>query len=156
MTPDIRKAKAIWDNGIIPVVIRRGGSQPIRLRLRFAKDNRSWLRKDSRKKDPYWDKNGKYWELPTSRFDEIVSMLLDRFVRVYIIQPYREKEVCAPACMNATGFECQCSCMGANHGSGSSQGWFEVSETFAVRYGTTKLACRLLLKAVGISGGKHA
>jgi hypothetical protein len=36
--------------------------------------------------------------------------------------------------------------MGANHGSGGGKGWFEVSETFAVRYGATKLACRLVLK----------
>lgn len=155
MTPDAREAKTIWSNGAVPVVLRRGGSQPIRLRLRFAKDNRSWLKKDARKKEPYWEKNGKYWELPASRFDEIVSMLLVRFGRVYIIQPYREKEVCAPACMNATGFECRCSCLGVNHGIGISHGWFEVSEAFAVRYGATKLACRLLIKSATSDAAKR-
>ena len=149
MAENLQEAKAIWNKGPIPVVLRRGGAQPIRVRLPFAQDNRQWLKKHARKKEPYWDKSGKYWELPASRFDEIVSMLLDRFGRAYIIQPYREKEVCAPACMNATGFECQCSCKGANHGTGVSQGWFEVSDAFAVRYGGTRLACRLLLKTNG-------
>jgi hypothetical protein len=86
-------------------------------------------------------------QLPASRFDELVGMILDRFGRVYIIQPYREKEVCAPACMNAEGFECQCSCLGANHGAANSRGWFEVSETFAVRYGERKWACLLLTRS---------
>lgn len=147
MSAQAQDAKTIWNNGTVPIVIRRGGTQPIRLRLRFAKGNRKWLKKDSRKKEPYWDQAGKYWELPASRFNEIVEMLLDRFGRVYIIQPYREKEVCARSCMEAEGFECECSCMGANHGSGIDNSWFEVSDTFAVRYGGTKLACRLLKKS---------
>lgn len=146
MTSDVREAKSVWNNGGIPVALRRGESQPIRLRIPFAEDNREWLKNGPRKKKPEWNREKKYWELPASRFDELIGMILERFGRIYIIQPYREKEVCAPACMNAEGFECQCSCMGANHGSHHHRGWFEVSETFAVRYGERKLACRLLKK----------
>lgn len=147
MTSDEREAKTVWNNGIIPVALRRGGSQPIRLRLPFAATNREWLKNGARKKEPEWNKEKKFWELPASRFNELVEMLLERFGRLYIIQPYREMEICAPACMNAEGFECQCSCMGANHGAANRGGWFEVSETFAVRYGERRLACRLLIKA---------
>jgi hypothetical protein len=155
MPSELKDAKTIWNNTTIPVVLRRGGTQAIRLRLRYAKDNRSWLKAKPRNKDPYWDKQGKYWELPASRFNEIVTMLLNRFSCVYIIQPYREKEVCARSCMEAEGFECQCSCMGANHGSGMDGGWFEVSDAFAVRYGGTKLACRLLHKTETNNGAKQ-
>ena len=146
MTPDEREAKTVWENGTIPVVLRRGDSKPIRLRIPFAKGNREWLKNGARKKEPERNKEGKYWELPSSRFNDLVEMILERFGHVYIIQPYREKEVCASSCMNAEGFECQCSCMGANHGARNRGGWFEVSETFAVRFGESKLACRLLVK----------
>jgi len=43
MTPSDEDAKSIWNNKVIPVVLRRGGSLPIRLRVPFAKGNRSWL-----------------------------------------------------------------------------------------------------------------
>lgn len=139
-----RDAKIVWNNRLIPVVIRRGGSRPLFIRIPYASSNRSWLKNGDRKKEPEWIANGKYWELPASRFNELVKMILDRFGSLYIIQPYREREVCARACMEANGFECQCSCMGANHGSAHSSGWFEVSDTFAVRYGEKRLACRLI------------
>lgn len=141
-----REAKAVWNNGKIPVVLRRGGSKPIRLRLPFVAGNREWLKQKPRNKDPVWNTEQKFWELPKSRFNELVRIILERFERIYIIQPYREMEICAPACMNALGFECQCSCMGAHHGSKNHGDWFKVSESFAVRYGDTKLACRLLTK----------
>lgn len=146
MRPDEKEAKVVWNNGAVPVVLRRGGSQAVRLRIPFSSENREWLKNGARKKEPEWEPKQKYWELPHSRFNELVAMILERFGHLYIIQPYREKEVCAPACMNAHGFECECSCMGANHGAAHSGGWFEVSDTFAVRYGETRLACRLLLK----------
>lgn len=144
MKAEEEEAKAVWNNGDIPVILRRGGSQAVRLRIPYASSNRNWLKNGSRKKDPEWVTTGKYWELPASRFNDLVKMLLSRFGKLYIIQPYREREVCATKCMNAHGFDCQCSCMGANHGSANSDGWFEVSESFAVRYGEKRLACRLI------------
>ena len=69
---------------------------------------------------------------------------LQRYGKVYIIQPYREQEICARACQEALGHECQCSCMGANHGIGNDGSWFEVSDTFSTRWGNRELACRLL------------
>jgi hypothetical protein len=141
-----RNAMTIWNNGKIPVVIRRGGTKPIRIKIPYANDNRSWLKSGPRKKEPEWNRVLKCWELPSSRFNELVGMILERYGKIYIIQPYKEKEVCASACMNAKGFECQCSCMGANHGANHSEGWFEVSDHYAVRYGEEKLACRLLTR----------
>lgn len=146
MTALVSEAKVIWHNGKIPVLLRRGGSKPIRLRLPFAQDNRTWLKNGEKKKEPEWISDGRYWELPASRFNELVEMFLKRFRKVYILQPYREQEICSPSCMDAVGFECQCSCMGANHGMGNDGRWFEVSDAFAVRYGESQLACRLLTK----------
>jgi hypothetical protein len=34
--------------------------------------------------------------------------------------------------------------MGLHHGAGTDGSWFEVSDTFATRWGDQKLACRLM------------
>ena len=144
MGPDEEKLRIVWNQPRIPVVIRRGGKgQPPRVRLPFADNNRTWLR-DGRRNSPTWIARDKYWEMPKSWFNDFVQRALKNYGKLYVIQPYREQEKCAPACMNATGHECQCSCMGANHGAGNDGSWFEVSETFATRGGEQQLACRLM------------
>jgi hypothetical protein len=136
--------KRIWNQNKIPVVLRRGKKgHRLRVRLPFSNDNRNWLR-DGRRTSPVWVSERKYWEIPTTWFNNFVERALQKHGKLYIIQPYREQEKCAPACMNALGHECQCSCMGANHGAGNDGSWFEVSETFATRWGGQYLACRLM------------
>lgn len=136
--------RRVWNQRSIPVVLRRGGKgQSPRVRLPYSQDNRAWLQND-RRTSPNWIANHHYWEIPKSWFNDFVQRALSKYGRVYIIQPYREQEKCAPACMNATGHECQCSCMGANHGAGNDGSWFEVSDTFATRWGDQHLACRLM------------
>jgi hypothetical protein len=138
------KLKAVWKQRSIPVILRRGGKgQKLRVRLPFDKNNREWLR-NGKGTAPTWFENGRYWETPKAWFDNLVERSLSKYKKVYVIQPYREQEKCAPACMNARGHECQCSCMGANHGLGNDGSWFEVSETFATRWGELYLACRLM------------
>ena len=139
-TVDINK---IWRNGTIPVVYRPGNND-IKIKLPYAEGNRKFLKGGTRKREPVWDKKKKFWKLPKSRFNNIVDDILNRYKRVYIIQPYTETEQCAPACMNAQGYECQCSCLGANHGAGNDGRWFEISESLALKYGEDILGCRLL------------
>ena len=134
----------VWSQKRIPVVLRRTGKgQRIRIRLPYAEENRQWLRND-RRVSPEWNAKEQYWEIPKAWFNDFVERALKRFGKLYVIQPYRAQEKCAPACQNATGHECQCSCMGANHGVGNDGSWFEVSETFATRWGDRELACRLM------------
>ncbi|WP_271621413.1 hypothetical protein [Bradyrhizobium sp. CCBAU 51745] len=99
---------------------------------------------NGRRTPPEWIGTDAYWELPKSWFNDFVDRALQRYGKVYIIQPYREQEIWARACQEAQGHECQCSCMGANHGIGNDGSWFEVSETFSMRWGGRELACRLL------------
>jgi hypothetical protein len=139
-----RKARRIWNQGIIPVAVRRTGKgERLRIRLPDAEANHQWLQNGRRTK-PIWIRNGKYWELPKTWFNDFVNRSLERYSKVYIIQPHREQEKCAPACLNARGHECQCSCMGQHHGAGNDGSWFEISDTFATRWGDRKIACRLL------------
>lgn len=144
--PDLAALKAVWNQARIPVVLRRGGKgQRLRIRLPFAEDNRQWLENGRRTAVDWISKPRYYWEVPKAWFNGFVESALLRYGSLYVIQPYREQEKCAPACLNAVGHECQCSCMGANHGAGNDGSWFEVSETFATRWGQQRLACRLMV-----------
>jgi hypothetical protein len=143
MATSNKHAASIWNQTTIPVVYRRGGAEPLMIKLPYAPNNGEWLRNDQRRK-PEWISQFKCWNTPKSWFENVVRRLLIRFSRVYVIQPFRVQEKCAPACWNATGIECECSCMGAHHGSGNPSGkWHVISETFAVQWQNRQLACRL-------------
>lgn len=145
MPNDIEKIKAVWGQTQTPVIFRRGKGFPLFARFPYSENNRAWIR-NGRRNDPVWNKNKKHWECPKAWFNDLVERSLSRWGKLYIIQPYRHQEICAPACWNATGHECQCSCMEANHGAQSSGGdWFVVSDTFATRWHAAELACRLLV-----------
>jgi hypothetical protein len=131
----------VWRNGAIPVVYQPGGRRPLLVRLPYREGNRDWLLANGR--SIAWRARWKAWEVPRSRFDEIIGLALERFESCWVIQEYRPLEKCAPACWNAMGYECQCSCLGANHGSGR-QLEHVVDETFAFEWGERKLSCRLL------------
>lgn len=136
-----------WQQGHIPVVLKREKASVL-IRLPFAKDNFDWLRNGKRNK-PEWSAQFKAWEVPTAWFEDSVKRIIGRFKKAYVIQIHREQQVCASACWNAQGLHCECSCMGANHGSGHPAGnWYEVSETFAAKWGPKEYACRLMVSKV--------
>ena len=147
MTNDnLEKIRAIWKQQNIPVIYRKGKGYPLFLRLPYNEDNRIWLKGDKRNK-PKWIRDKQYWEIPKAWFNDVVNRTLNRWGKLYVIQPHAAHEVCARACWEAQGHECQCSCLGEHHGSENPNGrWFEVSETFAVKYESKELACRLLFK----------
>jgi hypothetical protein len=114
------------------------------LRLPYDEDNRTGLSTHG-KRNPTWNRERKRWEIPYAWLNKLVESSLERWGRLYIIQPYREQEKCAPACWHAKGYECQCSCKGQYHGMGDQDDqWFVVGETFATRWEEKDFACRLL------------
>lgn len=148
-----RDLRAVWRQNVIPVIVRKGKGHKLRVKLPDASDDfevrrgacafLQQVRPEGRQ--PAWLSQFTGWEVANTWFSDLVDHILRRFGELYIIQPYREQEKCASACMNAIGHECQCSCMGANHGAGGpGAGWIEVSEAFATRWGDARLACRLL------------
>ena len=139
------RAAAIWKQKAIPVVYRAGSGIPLMIKLPYADDNFIWLRGYNHRK-PDWDKQYKCWEVPSTWFEYVTRLILNRYDRVYVIQPYRALEKCAPACWNAKGLECECSCMGENHGSQAGGRWYIVSETCALQWHNRELACRLFEK----------
>jgi hypothetical protein len=143
MDDDLSRLQEVWRSKT-PVVFRQAQGR-LRVRLPFSAHNRSWLAAMGRH-NPEWISAKKYWEIPAAWFNKLVERALDSYGFLYVIQPYREQEKCARACMEAQGHECNCSCMGANHGQGNMSGWLEISETFATRWNEAHLACRLLRK----------
>jgi hypothetical protein len=145
--PDVSEQRLleVWNQKAIPVILRRGGKgERLRARIPHALDNKKWLQ-DAKRLSPEWIDKHQCWELPKAWFNDFVVRALARYRKLYIVQPYREQEKCSPSCLNAVGHECQCSCMGANHGAGNDGSWFEVSEAFAVRWSERYLACRLMI-----------
>lgn len=144
--PELR---TVWEQKKRPVIFHQGKSKPLLVRIPFAKNNREWLRADRLRK-PEWNAQYKCWEVPKAWYEQLARQMLKRYSNVYLIQVYRKQQKCAPACWNATGLHCECSCMGANHGQGppdeiSDHGaWYEVSETFAFSWGPRQYACRLI------------
>ena len=136
---------SIWRQATIPVIVRRGGSQPLLVKLPFLRENpHHWLRGGARYRNPAWNFQYRCWEVPRGSLERIGRMILVRFARMYLIQPFRPMEKCAPACMEAMGLVCECSCMGANHGAGTDNNWHVVSETFAYRWHDREYGCRLI------------
>jgi hypothetical protein len=108
------------------------------MRIPFSSDNRQWLSsvrdvRITRANKPYWDPACKRWELCDSWFNDLFEKSLGRFRQVWLIQPLNRTEKCAPACRNATGHDCECSCLGQHHGQGDDGTWFDVDETFSIR-----------------------
>ena len=151
--------RGIWKQDRVPVIVRKGTGYKLRVKLSGSIESVDERRRSCaflqaarpNGRQPEWLKQYDGWEVAQNWFSDLVDHILKRFGQLYIIQPYREQEKCASACMNAQGHECQCSCMGVHHGAGAPDGgWFEVSETFATRWGESYLACRLMKRRTGM------
>ena len=133
-----------WKQTRLPVIFQRKRPAPLLIRLPYAADNKTWLRNNEKNK-PSWDKLNGAWEVPQAWLERAIRLSFSRYGACYVIQLYKEKEVCAPACWNALGADCEFSCMGANHSTGRPNGrWYEISDTFAVLWGVQRYSVRLL------------
>lgn len=138
------KLLQVWSQTKVPVVFRGGKTKALLVRLPYSRSNREWL-KDDHRNNPEWLPAYKCWGVPKSWFEDVIRRILHAYGSVYVVQPFSRHQKCAPACWNAVGAECECSCMGAHHGSGNPEGqWHVVSDTFAVKWETREYSCRLL------------
>lgn len=129
--------------GAIPAVYKPGRTRPLMVRIPYREGNSRFIQADHQHRQR-WNKQFRCWETPQSWFEAIVLRLLNEFGQTFVIQEYRQQEKCAPACWNAKGFDCVCSCMGANHGREPDGKWFTVSDTCAMHWRERELSCRLL------------
>lgn len=144
-TETARDAGQIWRQGVIPVLYRDTAARQLLCKLPYAADNRQWIQAE-KVRHPEWIPRYHSWRIPQRWLNELVPRALIRFGAVYLIQPYRTQEQCAPACWDAHGFLCECSCLGEHHGENTlaADGWHIVSDACAIRWGHKQLSCRLL------------
>lgn len=142
-------AKRIWAQEKLPVVFRPKEGE-LAVKLPYHEDNRIWLKGNGRRR-PKWHPKGKYWTVPASWYQRILQQSLDRFGAAYTIRPGRKITKCAPACMNAKGPDCECSCEGQNHGKGVDprRRWNVINESLAVSWGPETLRCTFLVAPRG-------
>src|SRR4051794_26479509 len=98
--PHEAKARWVWNQGTVPVILRRAGAgERLRLRIPLARNTLIWLQHGKRIA-PVWLSREKCWQTPKAWFNDLVEMILRRHKKIYIIQPFREQEKCSPACLN--------------------------------------------------------
>lgn len=144
-----RDVASVWKQGLklVPVIgvpsrAEHGEARKLRVRLPYRDGNRGLIRVGG--PEPEWDKQAKCWIVPRSWLDRLARRLVDVFGQCYVIQTRNESEICAPACMNASGLDCECSCEGEHHGSENEENWFVVCDSFACRRGPTRRSVRLI------------
>jgi hypothetical protein len=91
-------------------------------KIPVRKGNYRWLREAVRLRSPRLDDDR--WHLPRNCLNRLVIASVDRYGYVALWRDMSRLSRCTRRCLEAEGFECDCSCLGENHGSGA-HGWFE-------------------------------
>lgn len=151
MKTRFKNATEAWQQFEIPVIVRtrkiEGKNPRLRIRLPEHPDPFALLKGvNKRNRNPIEKEKQRYWELAYGRLNEMVETLSKTFGHVILIQPVRETMVCARKCIEASGFECECSCLGANHGSQHmDSAWYEIEDTYAVSHGAEYASLKVIL-----------
>ncbi|MER7652525.1 MULTISPECIES: endonuclease domain-containing protein [Streptomyces] len=86
------------------------------------KGNRRLLHETVRIRSPQL--NGDRWQLPRSCLVRLVTAAIDRYGFIVLWRDMSKLSRCTRACLEASGAECDCACLGAHHGQDAG-GWFE-------------------------------
>lgn len=114
------------------IIFKRRGS-PLMVRMPYAPDNRAWLGSiRTRVRGLVWNRAEGHWECPSAWLSALAEVVVARCGRVWLVQEIDGDAGCNESCMNARGLDCECGCLGRNHGAGAGDGWarrVEVSDT---------------------------
>lgn len=84
--------------------------------------NTLWLRRSVEIRSPRLD--GDRWFLPRNCMVRLLTAAVDRYGYVVVWRDMARLSRCSKTCLEASGAECDCACLGANHGQDSG-GWFQ-------------------------------
>lgn len=113
--------RVVTEPGGLPLVWLPRDGQVI-ARIPPARGNYWWLHATIGIRSPYLDDDR--WRLPRNCLVRLVTAAVDRYGHVVVCRDMARLSRCTRACLEATGGECQCTCMGASHGEDSGA-WFE-------------------------------
>ncbi|MEU1418360.1 hypothetical protein [Kitasatospora sp. NPDC005751] len=115
-------------------VYRPVGTARIKVRLPYAVGNRAWIHSilgDLTR--PEWNREDKSWDISRQHMRTLVEALAERFGSVDVTIDFRTNSRCDDRCRDAEGDDCDCQCMGENHGGAAYwRNWREVGETTLV------------------------
>jgi hypothetical protein len=93
--------------------------------------------------------DGERWHLPRICLTRLVNAAIDRYGYVALWRDMSKLSHCNKACLEATGMDCDCSCMGVFHGEGT-HNWYErIDDAMVADRGEVK-------RTVVLCGGKTA
>ncbi|WP_236652527.1 hypothetical protein [Streptacidiphilus neutrinimicus] len=128
----------------LPTVHRPVGTARLRIRMPYAPDTRAWWHDQLGDLiRPAWNREMKCWEIARSHMREVVEALAERFGAVEVALDFRNSSRCDVRCRDAEGDDCDCQCLGENHGGAAYwRAWIQVGETTLVEPGIVQ---RILL-----------
>ncbi|WP_280498946.1 endonuclease domain-containing protein [Nocardia farcinica] len=85
------------------------------------KGNRRWLHESVRIRSPLLDDDR--WYLPRTCLSRLVIAAVDRYGHVVVARDMAKLSRCTQSCLEATGMDCDCACMGLSHGSANTDNW---------------------------------
>lgn len=99
--------------------------------------NRLWIKEAlGTRTRPEWNKPAGRWEIARPHLKPVVAALIDRFGEVDVYLEFLAAERCDTRCVEAAGDNCECSCMGENHGgAGYWRRWRQVGDTTLIDLG---------------------
>ena len=101
------------------------------MQMPYRPDNRTWIHENlDVHVRPDWNKQARRWEIARPHFRSVVEALAERFGAVDVTIDSRSATKCDSRCRGAEGDDCECQCLGQNHGGAQYQrAWQEVGET---------------------------
>lgn len=101
----------------------------------YARGTRGWLRSVcGAGTRPEFDRARKAWTVARPHFRRVVDALADRYGSVDVYMDHTARTVCGKLCWEAKGDDCDCACLGDNHGQGRwRKDWRLVDDYWMVR-----------------------
>lgn len=100
------------------------------------KGNRHWLQQSVRVRSPRFESDR--WILPRNCTTRLVIAATDRYGQVVVCRDMTKLSRCTQSCLDASGFDCDCSCLGLHHGE-NGQEWFnQLGDVAVADLGETK------------------
>lgn len=125
---------------MIPTVYRPASTGRLVVWMPFDRRNRSWLHEQLGDYiRPDWNKRTGHWEIARPHMRAVVEALVNKFGTVKVTIDTRAVSKCDTRCRDAEGDDCDCQCLGENHGGADYwQSWFEVGDTTLLASGLVR------------------
>jgi hypothetical protein len=118
----------------MPWVRRRLGQTRLHVWMPYqGSSNRQWILQElGTRTRPIWNgsKTPGRWEIARPHLHLVVTSLVQRFGQVDVYLEFSNRTRCDVRCQQAEGDDCECSCLGENHGGAAYwRNWTLVGQT---------------------------